>query len=238
VIVDCHMHVKGGDLYRREFSADFIVRCLDEAGIDRAVVFSICLGSRESNNLTYREAQKFSDRLIGFAHVNPEEGDLAVEELERAIRELNFKGVKIHFGEFAFSKEIFLPVMDEIVKLKIPCLIDCKEQYNVIGELADTYPETKIIVAHLGSHNNEKLVDRFIGLAKRKENLFLDSSWSDVPWKIGDAITIAGAEKVLFGSDGPLIHPLIELTKVKVLKLKREEEELILGRNILNLLPR
>jgi len=91
VIVDCHMHVKGGDLYRREYGADFIVRRLDEAGIDRAVVFSICLGSRESNDLTYREAQKFPDRLIGFAHVNPEEGDLAVEELGRAVKGLNFK---------------------------------------------------------------------------------------------------------------------------------------------------
>jgi len=78
VIVDCHMHVKGGDLYRREFSANFIVRRLDEAGIDKAVVFSICLGSRESNDLTYREVQTFPDRLIGFAHVNPEEGDLTV----------------------------------------------------------------------------------------------------------------------------------------------------------------
>jgi len=238
MIVDCHMHVKGGDLYRREFSADFIVRRLDEAGIGTAVAFSICLGSRESNDLTYREAQKFPDRLIGFAHVNPEEGDLTVEELGRAVKGLNFKGVKVHFGEFAFSKEIFLPVMDEIARLKVPCLIDCKEQYAVMGELADAYPEAKIIIAHLGSHNNEKLVDRFIGLAKRKENVFLDSSWSDVPWKIGDAVTIAGAEKVLFGSDGPLLHPLIELTKVKVLKLKRREEELILGGNILNLLPR
>lgn len=126
--------------------------------------------------------------------------------------------------------------MDGIVRLKVPCLIDCKGEYDVMEELVEAYPEVKFIIAHLGSHNNEKLVDKFIGLAKRSENVFLDSSWSDVPWKIHDAIKIAGADKVVFGSDGPLIHPLIELTKIKVLKLNEEEEELVLWKNIARLI--
>lgn len=223
-------------MYKREFSSDFIVNRMDEASIDKAIVFALCLGSKESNNIVQREVGRHPDRLLGFAHANPEEGDLAKDELERAILKLKFRGVKIHAGEFAFSKKTLTPVMDGIVRLKVPCLIDCKGEYDVMEELVEAYPEVKFIIAHLGSHNNEKLVDKFIGLAKRSENVFLDSSWSDVPWKIHDAIKIAGADKVVFGSDGPLIHPLIELTKIKVLKLNEEEEELVLWKNIARLI--
>ena len=52
VLIDCHVHVKGGDKYKREFRAKQILQCMDEAGIDRSVIFSICLPSRESNALT------------------------------------------------------------------------------------------------------------------------------------------------------------------------------------------
>lgn len=42
MVIDSHVHIKGGDTYRREFDPDATVRMLDAAGIDRACVFSIC----------------------------------------------------------------------------------------------------------------------------------------------------------------------------------------------------
>jgi predicted TIM-barrel fold metal-dependent hydrolase len=50
-----------------------------------------------------------------------------------------------------------------------------------------------------------------------------------------EAVARAGAHKVLFGSDGPWLHPGLELAKVRALNLSRSEETLILGGNWLRL---
>ncbi len=44
------------------------------------------------------------------------------------------------------------------------------------------------------------------------------------------------AEKLLFGSDGPLVHARVELYKIRLLKLPPEKEALVLGGNIRRLL--
>jgi len=41
MIVDAHVHVKGGDVYRREFPPELIVKLMDETGVDKSIVFSI-----------------------------------------------------------------------------------------------------------------------------------------------------------------------------------------------------
>jgi uncharacterized protein len=51
------------------------------------------------------------------------------------------------------------------------------------------------------------------------------------------AIDRGGADKVLFGSDGPWLHPGLELYKIRLLGLSRQEEALVLGKNLLRLIP-
>ena len=53
---------------------------------------------------------------------------------------------------------------------------------------------------------------------------------------IVQAIRRAGARKLIFGSDGPWLHPEVELHKIRVLGLRREEEAMILGGNIQRLI--
>ena len=48
----------------------------------------------------------------------------------------------------------------------------------------------------------------------------------------------AGADKFLFGSDGPWLHPGVELAKVRALRLPANEEALVLGGNFLRLIRR
>ena len=45
------------------------------------------------------------------------------------------------------------------------------------------------------------------------------------------AVKRAGPRKILFGSDGPWLHPGVELYKIRMLRLPREAEALILGGN-------
>jgi hypothetical protein len=52
------------------------------------------------------------------------------------------------------------------------------------------------------------------------------------------ALRRAGPRKLLFGSDGPWIHPGLELHKIRLLGLPAEQERLVLGGNVLRLLHR
>ena len=125
VIIDAHAHVKGGDAFHRELDPDATIARMDEAGIDRTCVFSICLPSYESNELT-RAAVSGRDRLIPFAHVVPEEGIAATMELERAVERLGFRGLKLHCGEVRgeVTPDLFLPVLEQAAGYRLPMIFD------------------------------------------------------------------------------------------------------------------
>jgi predicted TIM-barrel fold metal-dependent hydrolase len=55
---------------------------------------------------------------------------------------------------------------------------------------------------------------------------------------MAQAVQRAGAKKLLFGSDGPWLHPGAELAKVRLLELPPREEALVLGGNFLRLIGR
>ncbi len=236
-IVDFHCHVKGGDVYRREFLAEEIVAAADECGIVKTVVFSMSLPSRESNELTRREAAKFPDRLIPFAHALPQEGILAIKEVQRCFHELGWRGLKLHAGEMDERRpQPIIPLLQVCVEYDRPCLIDVASDLALADALADAVPDCKLVIAHLGAPRDERLVDRFIALALEHPNVYFDLSYCFVPWKMQEAIEALGAERFLFGSDGMLYHPKMELAKIACLDLTTEQVRAILYDNAARLL--
>lgn len=92
-------------------TADQLVREMDQAGIERAVVLSVAywLGSpnqartgdeytnvRAENDWTAGEVARHPTRLVAFCGVNPLR-EYALREIERCARELGMKGLKMHF---------------------------------------------------------------------------------------------------------------------------------------------
>lgn len=237
MIIDAHVHVKGGDMYRRHFPAELILKCMDEAGIDRSIVFSICASAKEANAMTLAEVAQGSGRLIPFAYALPAYDRLVVKELEKAILEDGMRGIKIHAGECRLPDYIIGPVLRLAGELRVPCLIDCLGDFATAKQLATKYHQTNIIYAHLGGLGlSEAGIDNFIQLAKDCENVYLDTAYVPMAWKIGDAIEKAGPNKIIWGSDGPLIHPALELQKVKILRLPKEDEHQVVAGNIARLI--
>ena len=72
----------------------------------------------------------------------------------------------------------------------------------------------------------------------RHPNIFGDTSGVRRFDLLEQAVQRAGAKKLLFGSDGPWLHPGIELAKVRALNLPRRDERLVLGGNLLRLIRR
>jgi len=116
-------------------------------------------------------------------------------------------------------------------------LVDVVGQAHVIDMFAPEYPEVNFIIAHLGSfaddwRAHQQVIDQLV----RYPNLYADTSGVRRFDYLVKAVRRAGPRKIIFGSDGPWLHPALELHKIRLLRLPPEEEALILGRNVLKLL--
>ena len=240
LIIDGHCHAGKGSNYGKaeadpwttyndpQWTLDRMV----EAGIDRTVIFPI------SNN-TYQEAnqeiaayvQRWPTKFIGFAkHDGRTEAGRIAGLLRREVRELGLRGLKLHGVP---TQEM----VETAAELHIPILFH-PPTVNESLEVIRANPKVSFILAHLGifaSHDWREHV-RAVAAAKRLPNLYLDtSSVVFVPY-LEQAARELPAEKLIFGSDGPLLDSRIELAKIRLLKLADEKKALILGGNIQRLL--
>jgi hypothetical protein len=92
------------------------------------------------------------------------------------------------------------------------------------------------ILPHLGSFADDwraqaALVDHLV----RHPNIYTDTAGVRRFDVLLDAVRRAGPGKILFGSDGPWLHPGLELAKVRLLGLEPAAEKLILSGNFLRL---
>ncbi len=93
------------------------------------------------------------------------------------------------------------------------------------------------IVPHLGSFSDDwrahvQVVDQIA----RLPNVYADTSGVKRFDYVAQAVRRGGAHKVLFGSDGPWLHPGLELHKIRLLGLSATDEALVLGGNLLRLI--
>jgi len=240
MITDSHVHLKHGDAQKTEYSAETIVKTMDAVGIDRSVVFAMSTSTSRSIEMAQAAVEKFPDRLIPYVYALPSYEAVVVDQLDRAISELGFRGIKIHMGECTLAEYVIDPVMKLAGERGVPCLIDCLGRHDPIKRLAEKFARTKIIVAHLGKYlcKDESLIDRFINLAEANDNVYLDASGVVITGKISEAVARIGSGRVIFGTDGPhevpdtITYARTELDKVRNLELSPQDKVAVLGGSI------
>jgi predicted TIM-barrel fold metal-dependent hydrolase len=244
-IIDAHTHIEGLPGCEWQDPPELIVRLLDEAGIDRAVVMTYVDAPMQHagyDPLVYvREAcAAFPERLIGFARLDPGHPE-APELLQRAVCEWGFQGLKLHpFGyrQLPDSPDT-LRLLRKAGELGIPTLFHCgDEEYTLPLQLeraARQCPESALIFGHMGGYFH---VHDAIAVASRCPNVWLETSATPHPERIREAVGQLGAERVIFGSDGPGCDPTIELQKVRMLGFSEAQLQRILSDNIQGLLAR
>jgi predicted TIM-barrel fold metal-dependent hydrolase len=79
-------------------------------------------------------------------------------------------------------------------------------------------------------------VDEALEVAERLPNVVLETSAMPYPAKVREAVERIGARRVLYGSDGPVCSPRLEVEKVRLAGLGAEAERLVLGLNAARLL--
>jgi predicted TIM-barrel fold metal-dependent hydrolase len=242
MIIDSHTHVDESPVLGWSDPPEVIVRLLDEAQISRAVIMTYRdAPGPEERVLEYvaEAVQKYPDRLIAYARMNPRYGDEAVELFDRAIRDYKMKGLKLHPVGYVMhpTSEQTLNLIRHAAELNVPTLFHCgDEEFTMplqIAEAASMVPEAQIILGHMGGYFHVKDAIR---VAKRHPNLILETSAMPYPKLIREAVDALGAERILFASDGPGCDPSIEVEKVRRAGLTSEQEALIFSGNTERLL--
>lgn len=217
-----------GELYSgvaaRMVDADGIIAAMDKAGIDKAVVTGWCWQSHdvcvEQNSWTMQAARKYPDRLLALAAIQPNAGDAAIRELERCaaggmvgLGELNTDG-----QGFQLDDENFLALARRAAELNVTMLLHKNElighDYPGKGQLtlANIYyfvkavPNLRLVLAHWGG--GFPFFELMREVRRVSANVYYDSAASPLLYSskiFRTVIDLVGSDKVLFGSDFPLI---------------------------------
>ena len=239
MIIDCHMHIgrgeRLGDVFQIDCTPERAEALLDRAGIDRAVIFPVAYDDYRQPNREIAELAAKNKRFIGFARLANNSPGVGAQ-LEHAVRELGLRGLKL--GNVP-SREI----MDKVRELKIPVLAHCGMglapiQYEGV---AKSYPDVTLILAHLGFDQNWSNMFSYPQqancLARRYRNVYLDTSAATwIQHTLEQAVADVGADKLIFGSDGPWFSPSIMLACLRELDLPEHDMKKILYENIAEIL--
>ncbi|HSQ59143.1 MAG TPA: amidohydrolase family protein [Acidobacteriota bacterium] len=239
MIIDCHCHAGTGDGLTGPWDTaaplgDYVRRA-DQAGITRTVLFAAFHSDyAHANREVARIVASRPNRFIGFAFVHPERDRGRVGAMiHEAVHAHGFRGIKVHRHDGRITREI----CDAARRYRLPVLYDVMGEVSVVELLATEYPDVAFIIPHLGSFSDDwraqlALIDHVV----RHPNVFTDSSGVRRFDLLEQAVRRAGARKLLFGSDGPWLHPGIELAKIGALDLSPADLEAVLARNLLGLI--
>ena len=180
--------------------------------------------------------RRYPDRFFGWVFVNPSQCD-PIPMLEKWSREPGWIGAKSH----PFMHRYPVAQLDDVAawcsERGWPLLVHlgADPERGNFRWLPERHPDLKILFAHAGVPFFQELWD----FARGKENLYVDLSspaYVDRRIMLG-AVRALGAEKCLFGSDGPYCgvdHAKMVQTTLG-LPLSAKEHEQILCQNFLDL---
>jgi predicted TIM-barrel fold metal-dependent hydrolase len=239
MIIDCHCHAGKGDKMTAPWNTDAPIetylRRAQAAGIDKTVVLAPLHGNyHQANRQVARIVARYPKRFIGFAFVHAKrDAGRIFHMVKHAVTQWGFRGIKVHGFEAMPTREI----CETARAFRLPVLVDIISRPEVVDMFAPEYPDVNFIIAHLGSFTDDwKAHQQVTYQLARYPNVYADTSGVRQFDYVVQAIRRGGPRKVLFGSDGPWLHPGLELHKIRLLGLPPGQEALILGGNVLRLL--
>jgi uncharacterized protein len=233
------------DYYRERRMAAVIFTVDDEAGMGR---------KRLGNAEVLAAAEANPDVLIPFASVDPHKGKLAVREAGEWIKR-GARGFKFHPNTQAFwpNDREFYKLYEAIEDAGLIALFHSgttgigagmpggggvRLKYSnpmAVDDVAADFPGLNIILAH----PSFPWQDEALAIAVHKPNVYIDlSGWSPkyFPDNLIRYTNSQLKEKMLFGSDFPLITPDRWLRDFEALPIKDEVRPLVLKANAARLL--
>jgi len=239
-------------------TAEEVVTSMDEAGIDLSVVLNAGWVSHElcvkTNDYILDSISRYPKRLVGFCAIQPRAGDAAIAELERCAK-AGAKGIgelRSDVQGFDLTNETTMkPLVDAALKHGLIFLTHSSEpvghEYSGKGSITPdilysfitAFPNLKLVCAHWGG--GLPFYALMPEVAKALANVFFDTAATVFLYKpeIFEQMShIIGSDKILFGTDYPLMHQNRVLAQIQSSQLLEEDKARILGANAQKLLCR
>jgi len=234
MIFDCHTHLFGpGQVGGPTFDAlnriwgngkqliatpeDHWKRYEDADGAIVLAVDAPATGIVVPNEYVAEYVSKHSDKLFGFASVDPNKPD-AGRLLEHAIREYRLSGLKLgpiyqnfypgdkkHETLYAKADELNIPILWHQGTSYVPeGFLDASRPAD-LDPISRAFPNLKMIIAHMG----HPWIEECICIVRKNKNMYMDlSTLMARPWQFYNAMVLAMEygvlDKILFGTDFPL----------------------------------
>lgn len=227
MIVDCHTQLWDTtalpDPARARADGVEAARHLEAVDpVDRAIVLgfkSRYLGTEIPNHFVAEYVRRYSDKLIGFAGIDPTVSGWA-DELAIAQEELGLRGVVVSppLQDFHPTDTRAMRLYEACLERRMPVLFEhhhrnpaAKLEYArpvLIDEIARELPELRIVISQMGY----PWVDETVVLLAKHPCVFADiAGLLPAPWRSYNALLAAYEQgvmdKLLFGSDYPYRAP-------------------------------
>jgi len=217
------------------------------------VVFTVD-SPREPRKITNEEiaelARQNSDVAIPFASIDPHRGDEGVRAARRLIKDYGVKGFKFHptVQEFFPNDRLAYPLYEALAEAKLPALFHTGQtgagagtrgggglrlKYSnplALDDVAADFPDMPIVLAHPSFPWQEEA----LSVATHKPQVYIDlSGWSPkyFPPILVRYINSILQDKMLFGSDWPVITPDRWLADFAKLDIREEIRPKVLKAN-------
>jgi hypothetical protein len=237
-------------------TAEEIIAAMDKDGVDVSVVLnygwstlSLCA---EVNDYILESVSRYPKRLVGFCSVVPSEDESTLKEVERCIKN-GARGIgELRLDDHLLKKHspaVLQPIIDIIIKNNLILLTHASEpvghQYSGKGTatpdllytLITAFPDLKLVCAHWGG--GLPFYALMPEVKNALKNVYFDTAASPflyTPQVYAQVAQLVGADKILFGSDFPLIPQRRFLKEIAALDLPEDAKNKILAGNAKKLL--
>ncbi len=225
-----------------------------------AVIFTVDheaeLGlTRIANEEVAEVAQENNDVLIPFASIDPHKGKMGVREARRMIEDFGVRGFKFHPTAQGFypNDRMAYPLYEAIEAAGLPALFHTGQtgagagapggmglrlKYSnplYLDDVAADFPDLTIVMAH----PSFPWQDEALAVATHKPRCYIDlSGWSPkyFPPNLVQYANTLLRERVLFGTDYPVLSPDRWIKDFEQLQIKPEVRPLIMKENAIRML--
>ena len=237
-------------------TADELIASMDKAGVDISVIVNIGWTTHElcveTNDYILESIARYPQRLIGFCTVQPHSYEAAITEIERCAKG-GIRGVgEIRPDIQLFDlrdEEVMEPLIKVIRKHKLILLTHASEPvgHNYPGKgtitpdmfypFITSYPDLTIVCAHWGG--GLPFYALMPEVREALKNVYFDTAASPFLYRpeiYNQVSQLIGADRILFGSDYPLLPQSRLLREIDSIDLPKEAKSLILSGNARRLL--
>jgi predicted TIM-barrel fold metal-dependent hydrolase len=237
-------------------SSEDLITEMDEAGVDVSVAMGYGWtdpdAARLSNDYLLAAAVEYPGRIVPFCSVDPSWGDAALKEVERCLSS-GARGIgELHADTQGWSPEQaegLRGIMALASEAAVPVLVHASEPvgHGYPGKgattperlltLAGSFPDVAFIFAHFGG--GLPFYALMPEVAETLSNVYFDSAATPFLYRpdvYAVSAAAAGSDRILFGSDFPLIRQGRAMRGVRGSGLNDADIERVLGENLVDLL--